>query len=222
MNKIEAYNIYKEFYVQNQQENVLNGISATFEQGNTYGITGVSGTGKSTFLHILAGLEEPTSGQVLCNGKNIFQLDNKERNLFLNKKIGLLFQQPYLIKELSVLENVMVPGLIAQKPFEDCKKRAEQLLQQVGIEHKKDQLPMTLSGGQQQRVALARALFNEPTFLLADEPTGNLDIQTGKKMIELLLSLVEQNNMGLIVSSHDEYVAEQMQQVFVLQDGLLQ
>ena len=222
MNKIEAYNIYKEFYVQNQQENVLNGISATFEQGKTYGITGVSGTGKSTFLHILAGLEEPTSGHVLFNGKNIFQLDNKERNLFLNKKIGLLFQQPYLIKELSVLENVMVPGLIAQKPFEDCKKRAQLLLQQVGIEHKKNQLPMTLSGGQQQRVALARALFNEPTFLLADEPTGNLDIQTGKKMIELLLSLVEQNNMGLIVSSHDEYVAEQMQQVFVLRDGLLQ
>ena len=222
MNKIEAYNIYKEFYVQNQQENVLNGISATFEQGKTYAITGVSGTGKSTFLHILAGMEEPTCGHFLFNDKNIFQLDNKERNLFLNKKIGLLFQQPYLIKELSVLENVMVPGLIAQKPFEDCKKRAEQLLQQVGIEHKKDQLPMTLSGGQQQRVALARALFNEPTFLLADEPTGNLDIQTGKKMIELLLSLVEQNNMGLIVSSHDEYVAEQMQQVFVLRDGLLQ
>lgn len=220
MNKIEAYNIYKEFYVQNQQENVLNGISVTFEQGNTYAITGVSGTGKSTFLHILAGLEEPTSGHVLFNGKNIFHFTNKERNLFLNKKIGLLFQQPYLIKELSVLENVMVPGLIAQKPFEDCKKRAQQLLQQVGIEHKKNQLPMTLSGGQQQRVALARALFNEPTFLLADEPTGNLDIQTGKKMIELLLSLVEQNNMGLIVSSHDEYVAEQMQQVFVLQDGL--
>ncbi len=221
MNRIEANNIYKEFYVKSQHENVLNGITIDFQQGQTYAITGVSGTGKSTLLHILAGLEEPTSGQVLLDGKNIFQFDNKSRNHFLNKQVGLLFQQPYLIKELSVLENVMVPGLIAQKSFEECKKRAGQLLQQVGLEHKKEQLPMSLSGGQQQRVAFARALFNKPTFLLADEPTGNLDITTGKKMIELLLQLVVENNMGLIISSHDKYVAEQMEQIFVLQDGML-
>ena len=222
MKKIEAKHIRKEFYVKKQPEIVLQDVSAVFDQGSTYAIQGVSGTGKSTLLHILAGLEEPTDGHVFYNHENIFQLENKTRNTILNTQVGLLFQQPYLIKELSVLENVMLPGLIAQQSLDVCKKRAEWLLNQVGLEYKKDQPPRTLSGGQQQRVALARALFNNPSFLLADEPTGNLDVETAKKMTELLLRLVGQNNMGLIVSTHDESVAEQMEKILVLRNGFLE
>jgi ABC-type lipoprotein export system ATPase subunit len=133
----------------------------------------------------------------------------------------LVFQSPHLLRELSVLENVIVPGLIGGKNKNECIEHAKALLNHVGLFDKKDSKPGELSGGQQQRVAIARALFNNPAFLIADEPTGNLDLATGNSIIDLLLTCREEWGMGVIVSSHDEYVVERMDVVYVLSGGRL-
>ena len=201
---------------------VLNGINATFDQAQNYAITGVSGTGKSTFLHLLADLDKPSSGSIYFEDKDISSFTNAKKEKFLNKTVGLMFQAPYLISELSVLENIIVPGMIAGKSYSECKPRAISLLKDVGIEEKASSAPEELSGGQQQRVALARALFNKPKFLLADEPTGNLDIKTGKIIIDLLLSCKKKWGMGIIISSHDPYVSQSMDIVYKLENGVLE
>ena len=200
---------------------VLKGILATFERDRTYAITGVSGTGKSTLLHIIAGLDSVDEGAVLYDDRALTTLSDQQRSILLNKRIGLVFQLPYVLKELSVVENVMLPGLIAGVSKQECHKKAEELLKHVGLTDKITSAVTTLSGGQQQRVALARALFNEPDFLLADEPTGNLDIETGKAMVDLLLDCHKKWHMGIIISSHDQYVAQQMETVFKLEHGVL-
>lgn len=200
---------------------VLDNISLSCDQGVSYAITGASGSGKSTLIQLLAGLDLPTHGQVLFNNKNIASLSSAEREEFLNRNIGLVFQRPYLIRELSVQENVMVPGMIAGMGKTDCVSRAQELLEAVGIGDKADRKPASLSGGQQQRLVLARALFNKPAFLLADEPTGNLDLETGKSIIELLLRLQKEYHMGIVVSTHDMYVASTMQETFELHNGKL-
>lgn len=200
---------------------VLNSIDARFDQGKTYALTGVSGTGKSTLIHLLAGLDAPTKGQVLFNGKSLAAMSAAEHDLFLQKEVGLLFQQPYLIKELSVLENVMLAGLIAQADEHELRSHATHLLALVGLASKTHEPPGALSGGQQARIALARALINKPAFLLADEPTGNLDEQTGREIVELMLRLQKEWHMGLIVSTHDAYVAQAMQEQYLLHNGTM-
>jgi len=184
-------------------------VSVIFEQGKTYALTGASGSGKSTFMHLLAGIENPCSGTVMYNNKNISMLSGHEKTAFLSSAIGLMFQQPYLIAELTAVENVIMPGLISGKNKADC-EQAHELLAQLGLGHKATHKPGSLSGGQQQRVALARALFNKPAFLLADEPTGSLDTKTGQEMLALLLSLQEKYSMGIIISTHDTSIAAQM------------
>ena len=200
---------------------VLKGVSVTFLQGDSYAITGISGSGKSTLIHLLAGLDTSTSGQILFNDMDINTLQEAKKSHFLNKSIGLVFQYPYLIKELTVLENVMIKGLIAGISGQECASQAAILLDQVGLSSKKDNYPGQLSGGQQQRVALARALMNKPDFLLADEPTGNLDLQAGIAIIDLIVQAQKEWGMGIIISSHDEYVAKKMGNVYELQNGLL-
>jgi len=221
MAKLEMAEVHKHFIQGGRCNTVLNGVSISFEQRNTYAITGVSGVGKSTFMHILAGLDAPDRGNVLFNGRSISLLSVEERTLFFNSSVGLVFQLPYLIKELSVVENVMTKGLIEGIAYKQAQEQAQALLKQVGLERKARSMPSSLSGGQQQRVALARALFNKPAFLLADEPTGNLDEATGRDIVELLLSCREAWGMGIIVSSHDAYVAEHMEHIVQLKDGAL-
>jgi len=240
---LTADNITKKFKQGSQEISVLNDIHITFTQNKSYAITGVSGSGKSTFIHIIAGLDTPTTGSVLFNNRSLQTLTSVERNhtshkatygrpalrsssersraTFLNKSIGLVFQSPHLIRELSVIENIMLPGLIKGDTFAQCKQKAEELLEKVELLSKKDSKIGELSGGQQQRVAIARALFNEPAFLIADEPTGNLDVHTGKIIIDLLLSCAKEWGMGLIISSHDEYVTEKMEEKYELREGQL-
>jgi len=213
----------KKYQLQRVSKNeVLRGIDVEFEQGQSYAITGVSGTGKSTLLHLIAGLDIPSDGNIFFNKRSLTKLNSREHMLFLRRSVGLVFQSPHLIRELSVLENVMLPALIAGTKKTDAEKKAHQLLSQVGIASKAVENPSSLSGGQQQRVSIARALINEPAFLLADEPTGNVDVGTGKQIVDLLLTCQKRWGMGMIIASHDTYVAKSMKTVFVLRDGLLQ
>lgn len=200
---------------------VLNTITITFTQNESYAIQGVSGTGKSTFMHLLAGLDQPSTGSIFFNAHDLSRMSALEHERFLQKNVGLLFQQPYLIKELTVLENVMVPGLIRGLPFIECRSRAQNLLEKVNLYDKREEYPGALSGGQQQRIALARALINKPDFLIADEPTGNLDEQTGRQMVALMVNLQKEWGMGIIVSTHDNYVAHAMSNQYTLEEGIL-
>jgi ABC-type lipoprotein export system ATPase subunit len=189
--------------------------------GASYAITGISGSGKSTLLHIIAGFESPTKGSVFYAERPLEIFTPQERAHFLQKTVGFLFQKPYFIKELSVLENVMLPGTIAGMSAIMAQKRAEELLAVVGLSAYATVKPGVLSGGQQQRLCLARALCNKPQFLLADEPTAGLDAGHRSTIIELMQYGMEQWGMGIIVSTHDMVVAEAMQQVLLLQDGEL-
>lgn len=218
---LRAENITKRFALRRGSIDVLRGISYSFKSDHTYAVTGASGTGKSTLLHVLAGLAEPTQGTLYVNEQNVALFSREQRDHFLNRTVGLLFQMPYLIKELTVLENVMSKGLIAGVDIHACKQEALALLEQVGLADKVHEHPPVLSGGQQQRVALARALFGKPAFLLADEPTGNLDVKNGQLIIDLLLACKDAWGMGIIVSTHDPAVAQRMEVQLEMRDGLL-
>jgi len=221
MQELSANNVKKKFKQGNVELEVLKGVTCRFEKNKTYAITGPSGSGKSTFIHLLAGLDKPTHGEIYFDGRNIAIFSESERQQFLRKSVGLVFQLPYLIRELNVIENVMLKGMIEGGDRLQTRDYAMDLLKKVGLEHKAEHAPFSLSGGEQQRVAIARALFTRPAFLIADEPTGNLDVATGKMVIELLLQCQSEWHMGIIVSSHDEYVAERMEKVLHLKDGLL-
>lgn len=216
---LAAQHITKKFAQGVEEIIVLNNINSTFIQNKSYAITGISGSGKSTFIHIITGLDTPTSGTVLFNNVALHTFSPSHLSDFLNKSIGLVFQSPHLLRELSVIENIMLPGLINGQKKNNCEKRAIELLKKVDLIQKKESKIGELSGGQQQRVAIARALFNEPSFLIADEPTGNLDLATGKSIIDLLLACQQEWGLGIIMSSHDEYVTEKMNEIYNLKEG---
>jgi len=218
---LRVENLHKTFTTGQQTLNILQGITAIFKQGSSYAIIGSSGSGKSTLMHLLAGLDKPTVGSVFFNDTDITQLNPAKKDIFLQQSIGLVFQLPYLIKELSVLENIMVRGLIMRLDTEECNARALELLDAVGIADKALSNPLSLSGGQQQRVALARALFSKPAFLIADEPTGSLDAYTAQGIVQLVLKCQKEWGMGVIVSTHDAFVAQSMETVYQLNNGTL-
>lgn len=219
--KLVAQGITKWFKQGLDQHIVFDAVSVTFSQGKNYAITGVSGTGKSTLLHIMAGLDAPSKGTVALNDKIFQDMSDAQLMAVRNEQLGLVFQQPYLIKELSVIENIMMPQLIGGISYEKAHAHAVTLLNRVGLQGKSEALPASLSGGQQQRVAILRALSNKPLFLLADEPTGNLDEKTGADIVHFLLDCSAEWGMGLIISSHDAYVAQKMDTVFTLHEGRL-
>lgn len=222
MIKLVANNISKTYSHGKIHQEVLSNINLEFKEGDTYAITGVSGSGKSTLLHILGGLENPTSGNIFFNDHDIYKLSEKKKNLFLNLEIGFVFQFHYLINELNVLENIILPGLVCKTPKDQCISRGLNLLNKIGLEHKAYSMPNKLSGGEQQRVAIARAMFNKPKFIIADEPTGNLDEDNVKSVINLFLECINQWGLSLIIASHDKAVYEKMNKRFNLYGGKLE
>lgn len=203
--------LVKSFKTPSGKIKVLNGINLELYKNMTYALMGRSGSGKSTLLHCMAGFLPPTTGSIILNGG--------ESNTPIS--IGLMFQQPYMLHELTVLENIIIQALVQGKPYDTCKQQAYKMLQELNLHTYAQDYPGTLSGGQQQRVALLRALFNKPTIILADEPTGNLDQASSTQLIDLLLDWATRTQATVIVSTHDQHIAERMQKRFFLKDGIL-
>lgn len=216
---IQLDSISKSFHSGTNQLTILQHLTYAFDSSKSYALHGASGSGKSTLINLLSGLDQPTSGNILFDGHNYQNFTQSEREQFLNKKVGLVFQEPLLIPELSVIENVMLKGRIEGRSFEDCYAHSIELLDRVGLKEKAHENPRSLSGGQQQRVSLVRALFNNPDFLLADEPTGNLDEGTGKQIIELMIEYQKERQTGLIIASHDPIVGQHVDTIIELHNG---
>jgi putative ABC transport system ATP-binding protein len=198
----------------------LDDISFSIDKGQFVSIIGKSGSGKSTLLSMLGALDGPTSGSIDVDGTNIAKLSKARQTSYRAKQIGFVFQQYNLIPNLSALENVMLALEFGGFPNADRKARAEELLESVGIEADQQlRRPQRLSGGQQQRVAIARALANQPAYILADEPTGNLDSENGKKIFELLHKLSRSEKTTIIVVTHDLEIAGKTDKTFTLKDG---
>ncbi|MEK7703149.1 MAG: ABC transporter ATP-binding protein [Nitrospirota bacterium] len=225
---IEVVDLYKSFPMAGKQIDVLNGISLKFNQRDIVAIVGASGAGKSTLLHILGALDSPTSGKILFEGVDICAEDDIKRARFRNEKIGFVFQFHHLLPEFTALENVMMPGFIqsghhkGQWDRKAIESNARNLLDRVGLADRLSHRPGELSGGEQQRVALARALLLRPAVVLADEPTGNLDTDTGNKIFDLITELNQQNGTAFIIVTHNERLAMAANRIIKMVDGKLE
>ena len=220
---IEALEVRRSFVMGARTLDVLRGVDLAVAEGESLAITGMSGAGKSTLLHVLGGLDRPTSGRVLYRGRDLYAAGDRERSAIRARKIGFVFQAYHLLPELTVLENVLLPGLSATGAFlRGAKLRAQaaELLARVGLSDRALHRPNELSGGEQQRAALARALMNGPELLLADEPTGNLDSKTGEDVLRYLFALAAERSLTLVIVTHNEAVAARCRRHVVLRDGL--
>jgi lipoprotein-releasing system ATP-binding protein len=200
---------------------VLSDLSVDIFPGETIAIVGESGIGKSTFLHILGTLDRPDTGTLLYNNADVFEFDKKKLANFRNRTMGFVFQFHYLLAEFSALENVLMPGLIQGLKSRDIRERAEAILMRVGLGDRMGHRVSDLSGGEQQRVALARALVLNPSILLADEPTGNLDKKNSRQVHDLLFALNDEFNMTIITVTHNMELAEYMSRQMTLVEGKL-
>jgi putative ABC transport system ATP-binding protein len=197
----------------------LDDVSALIPGGETVALAGPSGSGKSTLLHCIAGIERVDAGQIVVGDQDITALSSKRLTVY-RRRIGLVFQRSNLLPALTALDNVMSPVLPYRTTF-DKRRRAEHLLQVVGLEGRERSLPSQMSGGQQQRVAIARALINDPGLILADEPTGALDSTTGSAIVDILFTLRDDHGVTVLIATHDESVARRCDQVMRLRDGLI-
>ena len=220
---VEALDVRRSFAMETRTLDVLRGVNLAVAEGESLAITGMSGAGKSTLLHVLGGLDRPTSGRVLYRGRDLYAAGDRERSAIRAQKIGFVFQAYHLLPELTVLENVLLPGLSAAGAFlrgPKLRARAADLLARVGLSDRALHRPNELSGGEQQRAALARALMNGPELLLADEPTGNLDSKTGEDVLRYLFELAAERSLTLVIVTHNEAVAARCRRHVVLRDGL--
>jgi lipoprotein-releasing system ATP-binding protein len=216
---IELENLSKTFVKDGNKIEVLRGLNLKIAKGSSLAILGISGAGKSTLIHIMGMLDHPTEGCLSLNGMNVFEWDEKKRASFRNSTIGFVFQFNNLLPEFSALENTMLPALIGGMSRKQAGEKACKLLKEVGLEHRIKHRPGELSGGEQQRVAIARALVMDPELLLADEPTGNLDTETGKKIEDILVTLNAAKKITLVTVTHNKLLAERMSERIVLRDG---
>lgn len=218
-NLLEVRGLRKAYGSGSGRLDVLNGIDLDLQSGTTTALVGASGAGKSTLLNLLGALDRPTSGTVCFRGDNIFNKNDRQLAAFRNRSIGFVFQFHHLLPEFTALENVMMPALIARIPRSQARKTAEALLEDVGLGQRMTHRPGELSGGEQQRVAIARALTLGPELLLADEPTGNLDMKTSDGIHAMLTELQVKNGLTLVIVTHNERLASAMGTTIHLLDG---
>ncbi len=218
-NLLSAHGLTKTYVMGSRTLEVLRGVDVEIARGDFVALRGASGTGKSTLLHLIGGLDTPNAGEIIFRGQKLSGFSEGKLTEFRNRSVGFVFQAYHLLPELTALENVCLTARIARIPAGAAEKRARELLGRVGLAGRTDHKPSELSGGEQQRVAIARALINEPELLLADEPTGNLDSKTGIEIIELLKSIRAEKNMTLVIATHDEKVAAHAERVIQLEDG---
>jgi lipoprotein-releasing system ATP-binding protein len=219
MPALEVRNLFKSYFLHGKRIDVLRGVSMDVEAGELVSLVGASGSGKSTFLHVIGMLEAPAAGEIRFEGKDLFEMSDPVVADFRNRTIGFVFQSHYLLPEFTALENVAMPALIQRWERGLALRRARELLLRVGLEKRIDHRPGELSGGEAQRVALARALVLKPALLLADEPTGNLDPVTGEGIHQLLREVNRELGITAIVVTHNEALAQSMPRRLRLIDG---
>ncbi|HHF7368453.1 TPA: lipoprotein-releasing ABC transporter ATP-binding protein LolD [Legionella bozemanae] len=218
---LNAEKLYKSYNDGTSKVEVLRGIDLSIDQGERLAIIGPSGSGKSTLLHLLGGLDKPTSGDVCIKDVNWQKINEKQRCKLRNQGLGFIYQFHHLLPEFTALENVCMPLLLANISVKDAEAEASKMLDDVGLKERKTHKPAQLSGGERQRVAIARALVHQPYCVLADEPTGNLDQTTATKVFDLMLELNRKMNTALVIVTHDQQLAKQMDRVLVLGEGTL-
>ncbi len=214
---LELKNIQKSFRQGDLKVDVLKNLSATIFPGEVVAVVGQSGSGKSTLLSILAGLEKSDAGEILVDQKNISGLTEKEMTSFRAQSISIVFQQYHLVSHLSALENVMLPLEILKR--EEAKNKAQTILSEMGLSHRLDHRPSEMSGGECQRVAIARALVVAPKILLADEPSGNLDVETGQKVMEKFFEIIQKHKITTLLVTHSESLAQRCGRILHLEKG---
>jgi len=220
-NLLSVCDLHKSFFEGGVEIQVLRGLNLDLTEGERLAVVGESGVGKSTLLHILGTLDRPTKGKIIFAGKELPLNDEAALCKFRNREIGFVFQFHYLLPDFSALENVMFPALIQGIDAGRAKAEAEQLLELVGLKDRMSHRPGKLSGGEQQRVAVARAVILKPRLVLADEPTGSLDLRIGEEVQDLLFRLNEENNIALVVATHNREFAEKIGRRVELKSGEL-
>ncbi len=218
-NVLECRGIKKYYHDGQRELRILRGVDLEVREGEILAISGPSGVGKSTLLHIMGTLDMPTAGTVLYRDRDVFQLPRAEVNRIRNEEIGFVFQFYHLLPEFTALENVMMPALCQGARLKTCRERSERLMERVGLADRMRHKPGQLSGGEQQRVAIARALFNDPGIVLTDEPTGNLDEQTGESIMDLLFRLNAEEKVTFVIVTHDDRLAERAGRWVYLHEG---
>ena len=215
---ISCEDLHRSYKIGKNSVQVLNGITLEIKQAEKVFLCGASGAGKTTLMYSLAGLEKPQKGRVIIDDTDLYALSRSKQSTFRNQHIGYIFQNYFLLPELTALENVIVPSMISGK---NAKQRATELMEKVGLSHRMNHLPAELSGGEQQRVAIARSLINSPSILFADEPTGNLDSNNGDDIIDLLFSLSAEDQTTLVIVTHDRELAKKGDRIINIKDGLV-
>ncbi len=219
---IKTENVVKEYKMGNTIVRALRGISVEVKRGEYISIMGPSGSGKSTLFNMIGALDKPTDGKVYIEGQDMSELDTHELAWLRCHKIGYIFQTFNLIPVMTALENVTLPMIFAGIPRKDREEKGKMLLEMVGLGHRVHHKPYELSGGQQQRVAIARALANDPAILLADEPTANLDLKTGREIITLMKRLNEERGVTVISATHDLKMIDVSDRIIFIRDGLIE
>ena len=221
MADLQVRKLCRTFSNQNESLTILDQLDLDLNRGENLAIVGPSGSGKSTLLQILGVLDKPTSGSVKLEGKNPFELGENQQAKFRNEHIGFIFQDHHLLPQWNVLENTLLPSLAFSRPTPTLQQRAKSLLDRVGLSHRLNHLPSQLSGGERERVAVARALLLNPTLVLADEPTGNLDQENAERIGELLLEVPKEQNAILVVVTHSNDLAKKLSRCCELRRGKL-